>query len=202
MIKAVVFDFGRVISAMKPLSLFRTYESDLGLAPGRLNRIMFGLPMWDEVLVGRKTEEEFWSVIGPQLGLHGNEEIKKFRNRYRSDEAVNQGVVNLINRLKGRYKTAVLSNAPPGLKKWLAEWELLDLFDYVYCSGDQGIAKPDSRAFTITLEQLGVKPQEAVFIDDTLRHVEAAGRMGLVGIHFTSSDALEDELRKIISLDF
>lgn len=31
MIKAIIFDFGRVISSRKPLSLFRKYEIDPGL---------------------------------------------------------------------------------------------------------------------------------------------------------------------------
>jgi putative hydrolase of the HAD superfamily len=41
MIKAIIFDFGRVISAQKPISLFRRYEDDMGLTPGTLNTIMF-----------------------------------------------------------------------------------------------------------------------------------------------------------------
>jgi len=57
-IKAVIFDFGRVISAQKPMALFRGYEQDLGLAPGVLNRVMFGSEAWNEVLVGRKDLDE------------------------------------------------------------------------------------------------------------------------------------------------
>jgi 2-haloacid dehalogenase len=36
-----------------------------------------------------------------------------------------------------------------------------------------------------------------VFIDDTLRNVEAANALGLHGIHFTSPEALERELRAL-----
>ena len=50
MIKAVIFDFGRVISAQKPASLFRGYEDELGLSPGVLNRVMFGSHAWEETL--------------------------------------------------------------------------------------------------------------------------------------------------------
>ena len=198
MIKAIIFDFGRVISAQKPPSLFRGYEEDLGLEPGRLNQIMFDSEDWQEALVGRKTIEEFWYAIGPELGLNSRDKIDRFRRRYRSDEAINDGVLDLINRLKGHYKLAVLSNAPSGLSQWLADWKMLDLFDTVFCSGDEGVVKPEPAAFEITLERLGVKPNEAVFIDDTLEHVEASRKMGLHGILFTTAEALEEELEDLL----
>jgi epoxide hydrolase-like predicted phosphatase len=199
MIKAIIFDFGRVISAQKPMSLFRRYEEDLGLAPGSINPIMFGSAAWQDTLLGRKTAEEFWHAIAPQLNLHTPEEIDAFRRRYHADEAINAGVLALIRRLHGRYKLAVLSNSPPGLAQWLTGWGIRDQFDVVFCSGDEGVVKPDPAAFQITLERLGATPREAVFIDDTPGHVEAAWALGLHGIVFTSAEALADELDALLT---
>ena len=195
-IKAIIFDFGRVISAQKPPSLFRGYEEELGLEPGVINPIMFGSQAWQDALVGRKTAKEFWHAIGPQLELHTPDAIDEFRHRYHADEAIDEGVLDIMRRLRrqGRYKLAVLSNSPPNLAQWLADWEILDLFDVVFCSGDEGVVKPDPAAFEITLERLGVVPEEAVFIDDTLGHVEAAQSLGLYGILFTTAEALADQL--------
>ena len=201
MIKAIIFDFGRVISAQKPPSLFRSYEDELGLEPGTINSIMFDSEAWQDALVGRKTVEEFWHEIGPELGLNSVDEVDAFRHRYRADEEINQGVLDLIHRLHGNYKLAVLSNSPPGLAQWLAEWNVLHPFDVVFCSGDEGIAKPDTKAFELTLERLGVKPDEAVFVDDTREHVEAAQELGLQGILFTTAEELEDELDLLLRKD-
>jgi putative hydrolase of the HAD superfamily len=194
MIKAVVFDFGRVISAQKPAALFQGYEEELGLAPGVLNRVMFGSESWQEVLVGRKSVDAYWREIGPALGLHTQEAMDAFRRRYAADEAINDGVVGLIHRLYGRYKLAVLSNAPAGLAHWLDDWGILQLFDVVVCSGDEGVAKPDPAVFERTLARLDVAPAEAVFIDDSPGHVQAARALGLHGIHFTTAEALAEEL--------
>jgi len=201
MIQAIIFDFGRVISAQKPTSLFRQYEKDLGLEPGVLNPIMFGSQAWQDTLVGRKTAEEFWREIGPQLNLDTPEEIDAFRQRYHADEAINEDVLALIRRLRsrGRYKLAVLSNAPPGLPRWLADWGLLGLFDVVFCSGDEGATKPDPAPFEITLERLGVAPDEAIFIDDSIRNVESARSLGIHSILFTTAEALEDALEQLLS---
>lgn len=202
MIKAIIFDFGRVISAQKPSSLFRSYEQDLGLEPGTINPIMFGSQAWEDALLGLKTAKEFWYAIGPELGLHAPEEIEAFRHRYHADEAINEGVRHLIQRLRQRdhYKLAVLSNSPPDLAQWLDDWQMLDLFDVVFCSGDEGVVKPDPTAFEITLGRLGVAPEEAVFIDDSLGHVETARRLGLHGILFTTAEELADQLHDL--LDF
>jgi len=199
MIRAVIFDFGRVISAQKPPSLFRTYEQDLGLTPGTLNRILFESSAWQEALLGRKTAGEFWTAAGPRLGLKTREAIEAFRRRYDADEAVNHGVLDLVRRLRGRCRLAVLSNSPPGLDRWLVQWGMLELFDVVFCSGDEGVVKPDPRAFTVVLDRLGVMPGEAVFIDDTAEHVNAARCLGLQGILFTSAEALAEELEGLLA---
>lgn len=194
MIRAFVFDFGRVISAQKPRSLFRRYEEELGLAPDTINRIMFESEAWDEAQKGLRSAEAFWREIGPRLNLRTQEKIDAFRRRYHADEAVNPEVVDLIRRLHGEYRLAVLSNSPPGLARWLRDWDLLDLFDVVFCSGDEGVTKPDARSYAITLERLGVTPGEAVFVDDTPGHVEAARRLGLKGVVFTDAGRLEEDL--------
>ena len=201
MIKAIIFDFGRVISAQKPTTLFRSYEDELGLEPGTINSIMFDSEAWQDVLVGHKTAEEFWHAIGPKLGLKSVNEVDAFRHRYSADEEINQGVLDVISRLHGTYKLAVLSNSPPGLTNWLADWNVLNFFDVVFCSGDEGIAKPDPKAFELTLERLGVKPKEVVFIDDTREHVNAAQKIGLQGVLFTTAEELEEKLNFLLRLD-
>ena len=200
MIKAIIFDFGRVISAQKPMSLFRGYETELGIQPGTLNPIMFGSQAWRDTLVGRKTLAEFWHAIGPQLNLHTAEAIDRFRQQYHADESINTGVLDQIRRLRsqGQHKLAVLSNAPPNLAQWLVDWDILDLFDVVFCSGDDGVDKPNPAAFEITLERLGVAPEQAVFIDDTLGHVTAARALGIHGVLFTTAEDLAEQLADLL----
>ena len=199
-IKALIFDFGRVISSQKPASLFRTYEDDLGLAPGIINQIMFESQAWRDALIGRISAQEFWHMIGPALGLESFEKIDDFRKRYHADESIDRGVLSLIRQLHGRYKLAILSNSPPGLAQWLSDWGILDLFNVVYCSGDEGMAKPQPAVYNSTLKRLGTSPHEAVFIDDTIGHVKAAQSLGIHGIWFANAKQLKRELDCLLSL--
>jgi putative hydrolase of the HAD superfamily len=199
MIRAVIFDFGRVISAQKPESLFRGYEQELRLTPGTINTIMFADSAWQEALLGRRTTADYWSAIGPRLGLRSARQIEDFRRRYHADERINTQVVELLGRLCGSYKLAVCSNSPPGLIHWLQAWKIDHLFDAVFCSGEEGIVKPDPAAYQATVTRLGVKPREAVFVDDALENVAAASEQGLVAIHFTDGPALETALAALLS---
>jgi putative hydrolase of the HAD superfamily len=202
MIKAIIFDFGRVISSQKPLSLFRAYEKDLGLARDSLNRIMFDSPYWRQTLLGRKTADEFWSAIGPELGLTSLAEIDEFKHRYDADESINPAVLTLIQQLHGRYKLAILSNSPPGLTNWLADWGIRDLFDEIFCSGDEGLIKPDPAVYEITLKRLAFLARQTVFIDDTRGHVEAAQKLGINGIVFTNAAELGQKLSHLLKPEF
>lgn len=198
MVRALIFDFGRVISAPRPASRFQAYEAELGIARDSINRIMFESPAWQEALVGRLTMKAFWYRIGPALGLSTRKAIDAFRRRYYRDEAIDRGVLDLIRRLDGRYRLAVLSNHPPGLDQWLTDWGIRKYFDMVFCSGDEGCAKPDPAAYQAVLDRLDVKPSETVFIDDTAGHVQAARALGIHGIVFADARMLARELGTLL----
>jgi putative hydrolase of the HAD superfamily len=86
------------------------------------------------------------------------------------------------------------------LADWLSDLGILDLFEVVYCSGDEGRIKPDPVAYNSTLMRLGVLPRETVFIDDTIGHVEAARSLGLFGIWFKSARQLERDLNRVLTI--
>ncbi|MGB3212887.1 MAG: HAD family phosphatase [Desulforhopalus sp.] len=198
MIEALIFDFGRVVSAQKPGTLFQRYENELGLAAGTINTIMFDSVHWRRALVGELEWAGYWQAIGPALHLNSAEAISTFAKRYYSDERMNRNVLELIRSYLGKYKMAILSNHPPGLSEWLADWGIEGLFDEVFCSGDEGAAKPDIQVYKEVLMRLKVSACEAVFIDDTPGHVLAASSLGMHGIVFTKSAVLKKELATLL----
>ncbi|MGQ9483652.1 MAG: HAD family hydrolase [Desulfosoma sp.] len=193
--KAVLFDFGRVISAPKPASLFESYERDLKLPLGCLNRIMFDDPAWEDTLLGRRSLDEYWAIIGTRLGLRDAEAVAAFRARYDADERPNTPVITMIHNLYGRVGLAILSNAPRGLSAWLERWGILSLFDAVICSAEEGVRKPWKEAYRLTLERLRVSPREALFVDDTGENVEAAEVLGIASHLYQNPTGLRQFLQ-------
>jgi putative hydrolase of the HAD superfamily len=63
-----------------------------------------------------------------------------------------------------------------------------EMFHAIVISGEVGMRKPDPEIFAHTLDLLGVPAAETVFVDDLLANVQAAERLGIVGVHHTSYD--------------
>lgn len=53
-----------------------------------------------------------------------------------------------------------------------------DYFDSLYLSYRLGVMKPDPKFFQIVLENEHILPEESLFIDDGLRNIEVADRLG------------------------
>lgn len=110
---------------------------------------------------------------------------------------IDQEMVSLIRSLKKDYKTGLLSNsATEYLGKIIDLHDLESLFDALIVSAEVGLVKPDPRIFEHALDQLGVSPEEAIFIDDNFRNVEAASRLGIKGIVYDGDMA---KLKKKLS---
>ncbi|GAA5900433.1 hypothetical protein JCM6882_001245 [Rhodosporidiobolus microsporus] len=77
------------------------------------------------------------------------------------------------------------------------------LFDEYVESCVEGMRKPDPRFFQLTLDRLGVKAEEAVFLDDIGHNLAAAAKLGINTIrvkHGKSEEAIR-ELEAVLSMD-
>lgn len=71
---------------------------------------------------------------------------------------------------------------------------LLNRFEGIVVSGEEGIAKPDPALFKIVFERYDVDPESAIFIDDNPKNCDTAEGLGLEVIRFTDADAARDRL--------
>ncbi len=101
----------------------------------------------------------------------------------------------LVEKLKGKYKLGVLSNTSSRQAGELGD--LHDAFNAVVLSEETGISKPKKEAYERVLSDLGVSPEEAVFIDDSLENVKGAERLGMRGILYENPEKLKESLRKM-----
>ena len=106
-------------------------------------------------------------------------------------------VVEYISSLKGQFKLAMLSNVPSreSLDRRFVEGELDQLFDVVVASGDTGYEKPQPEIYQLTAAQLGVQPDECLFIDDIDRFCEAADIVGMQTHRFIDPEFSLNELK-------
>lgn len=63
--------------------------------------------------------------------------------------------------------------------------QLEDYFTKVFLSQELGDRKPNVSIFQKVADQIGVKPEEIFFVDDSIQHVESALSLGMEAVHLT-----------------
>lgn len=182
--RAVVFDWGGVLSPLTFLERTPEWEGRLGLAEGTLDRVLWG-PKWKQLEIGAISPEEFDAHVAGHLGLADREAVRQFYREYYADEHLDPQMIAAVRALRGRYRVALLTNAFPGQAEMMEERYGFDPrteFDVYVNSAEVGLAKPDPSIYQLTLDRLGVKPAEAVLLDDQVRNVDAAQALGMHGI--------------------
>lgn len=85
----------------------------------------------------------------------------------------------VIPKLKGKYKLAIVSDAWPSLLDVYEENNMTSYFDSIIISSFIGASKPDSKMYSTALQELNIKPEEAIFIDDSLKNCMGALAIGI-----------------------
>jgi 2-haloacid dehalogenase len=98
---------------------------------------------------------------------------------------------------KGHYRLYALTNwsaelFPIALKRY----DFLHWFDGRLVSGEEKIRKPFPQFYQLLLDRFGIKKEEALFIDDNLRNVQAAEEFGIQTIRFETPRQLKETLEQ------
>jgi putative hydrolase of the HAD superfamily len=91
------------------------------------------------------------------------------------------GVADAVERLGNEgVRVAVVSNSDGSVRESLGRAGLLDLFEFVIDSHEVGVSKPDPGIFLAALERMGLDPEDAWYIGDSVFHdVNGARAAGL-----------------------
>lgn len=196
MIKAVLFDFGGVLSeAGKRGSIRRIFGEVYGLDLDVATIDDIVRKMWR----GQISDEEFLAEINrryPHTPPVTPDEFRAAMDEFTRSELVYALAAEL--RAKG-IKTGILSNIFGLGVKPLRAGGFYDGFDPVLLSCEVGYAKPEKAFYDLAVERLGVHPEEILFIDDQEICLEPARNMGMHTLLAQSPDQIVADTKRIIS---
>ena len=105
---------------------------------------------------------------------------REVRARYAELSPAIPGAAALVAWLAGRFRLGLIANQPRECRAQLARLGLLDRFEVVALSEEEGVFKPDPELFRRALGRAGVAPAEALMVGDRLDHdVAPAAALGL-----------------------
>lgn len=186
MIRNIIFDLGGVIYDIRYQNVPEAFAQ-------------FGFPNFDQIYTQA-------AQSGPiDLFEEGNISVEEFRAYIRSispvsltdsqiDDAWNSIIIDvpakrveMLKKLKSQYRIFLFSNTNQlNYNKFTVQlrkkfgYDIFDeLFEKAYFSHTMHLRKPSLEGFLRILTEQHLLADETLFIDDTIRHIEAAKRVGL-----------------------
>ncbi|MFN2609885.1 MAG: HAD family hydrolase [Actinomycetota bacterium] len=158
------------------------WERILNLEQGAIAQLIWNHENVRRAGTGEMSFLEFQSWDGKELRL-SSDQLKEWHEDMWALVEFDGSIAAWIRVLRKSMKVAFLSNAWSDDRKELSErFALEDLADLIIISGEEGVSKPNPRIYELTLERLGLAPEQTVFVDDRPENVEAAVRLGMNGV--------------------
>jgi len=191
-IKAIIFDLGGVVVHGGYLNFIKHYCKACltPLGQRRLARLE------REVNLGEISETQFYREIQKIFGV--KMKPAKMHDLIVRKMRTDRGLAHLIPHLK-KAKVVMFTNSIGHMAQEVLDRRRLNhhkFFDKVFDSSDLHIAKPDAGAYRFVLHKLGIKPHEAIMVDDRALNIRGAKRVGMHGIVYKNSRQFRTALRK------
>lgn len=186
MIKAVIFDmFETLITHYEsPLYFGAQIAADMGIPEKKLREI------WDpsdhDRSIGKMTLEEVFEQILRASDKYSSELVGRLvKKRIAAKEEcfnhLHPEIIPMFEELKKQgFRIGLISNCFSEETMIIRNSVLWQYFDAPFLSYEQGLAKPDEEIFHRCVAELGVKPEECLYVGDGGSHeLETAEKLGM-----------------------
>ncbi len=195
MIKAVIFDLGRVLVTIDFASGLLGKIGSMDLSFNAVAELA-GDSDFIDFSTGRITAECFYERVIAKTGIELG--FQEFSGLWCAIFGEMAGMRGIVTKLASRYKLGLLSDTDP------LHWEHIcreypwipEFFPEPVLSYRTGVMKPDSRAFSAAVTAVGRSAEECLFIDDLQKNVNGARECGLNALRFTAPQDLKLELMR------
>lgn len=192
-VKAILFDLGGVLINLDYQKTIREFEN-LGI--GNFQEIYSQAQqsnLFDDYETGKVSSFHFINRLLDLLpaGTNPNQVVSAWNAMILDFPRVR---LSLLEKLSKSHALYLLSNTNDlhmekvrrELRK-TTENTLESYFSQIFLSQELGLRKPDALVFETVAEKMKLKPQEILFIDDSIQHIESAREMGFHVVHLTSA---------------
>ncbi|HEY2882193.1 MAG TPA: HAD family phosphatase [Pirellulales bacterium] len=195
----IYFDVGNVLCFFSREQQIRQCAEVAGVAEAKIKDLLIGSQglHW-RYETGEVNDEQFYDEFCRTTGSRpdplalrrANSEIFTF----------NATLLPLVGHLEdAQIPLGILSNTSPSHWQVLTDGRygiLPGAFEKLVLSYEVGALKPEEKIYRRAIELAGVPPEQIFFADDMIGHIEAARKLGIDAVQYTTTEALWDEFRK------
>lgn len=195
MYKNIIFDIGNVLLSFNPEEYLKTIikESEKVL---NVHRELFQSDEWIMLDRGTITQEEAKNILINRSSENGHLIKQAFENWYEILAPIEETVEILYELKNANYKVYFLSNFHLLAFEYVTKtYDFFECFDGGIVSYKEKLIKPEEDIYKRIIEEYQLRPEESIFIDDSLTNIEGARKLMFNTIHFKSSKDLREKLR-------
>ena len=199
--QAVIFDYGNVLSQPQPLADIEAMAAILELPASQFREFYWRFRLaYDSAELDPPT---YWNAVARtaarELTPAQIADLVEIDSRSWAHPA--PSVPEWAHALaRTGIRIALLSNMPVPVREHVVGCAWLPRFDNCTFSCDLGISKPSPAIYLHCLQELGVSPAEALFLDDREENVRAAEALGMHGVEFTTPAKAAAEVEERFAL--
>jgi putative hydrolase of the HAD superfamily len=197
-IKAVVFDYGKVICFPPEEEVMESLAKLAGLPPSSMDALVWKYR--DGYDRGTLSGKEYYRQVLAAAGVRRDAGViaRMVQIDLDSWKRINPDTVRLMEDVKkAGLKLGILSNLPREFLAFArANFPVFSLPDRGIFSCEIGAVKPEGKIYGALLAALGTRPEETVFFDDMERNTAAAAERGIRSFVWQDPETAREELRK------
>lgn len=199
MIKNIVFDLGRVLVDFYPIP----YMEQLGLDDETINKL-------NEIIF----KSQDWVDYDSGILLHNTDIIKKLTKEHPELEGeiklvlqddwvkvhrLREDMANyLISLKKQGYNIYILSNISIDSYEFVSKYDFFNYIDGGVYSYEVKVSKPNELIYKTLLQRYNLIPEETIFIDDSLKNIEMAQKIGINAIQHIDIDQTKRFINELL----
>ena len=193
--KNVIFDFAGVIAKYDQDEFLDSFNFEPN-ARAKIDET-FSSEAFKFYQMGEISRDDYYTL----MIFRFPEFSKEFKAIKKADYAQllepNQELLKYIESLKAQgTRVFIMSNTTPETADVILKSDYAQLFDGLIFSTDTHVLKPDEVAYKIALEYFKLNPAETIFVDDNKKNIASAKKLGITGVHFTSTNQAIAEINK------
>lgn len=198
--RAIIFDFGGVLMKTRDYRPRHSWDDQLGLPHGSVERVVHGSQNWQRAQTGQLSLQDYWASVARDLRL-SQTQVQQLAEDFYSGDQLDHQLIQYIKQLRADdHPVALLSNDSPALTDRLRALAIDSLFDPIIISAHIGVMKPDERTYQAVLNALQRPAGATVFIDDMPTNIEGADALGIHGIRYSDGMDLESALKSLLTI--
>lgn len=196
MIKNVISDLGKVVIFFDNQIFFRKIDKYCPYSSSKIAEIVStNFELIKSFDKGKISPQKFYQEAVRRLKAEIG--YDDFYAIYNDVFSINSAVVDVLKRLRPKYRLILLSNTDIVRFDFVRrKFPEILFFDAYVLSYEVGYMKPERQIYQVALERGEAEAKECLFIDDREENIEAAEKIGMSYIHFRPQTDLEAELRK------